>query len=647
MKRHAVALVIRPCKNRLIAEEHLRSTLDRFTEKLLTLCNSVTPLKINLVLPGYFFKFIDPLLLAQLRELHKTERLEWQSTGYTEPFASFSPSWLTDENLSAGMEFFNEFAAHPMGYAPPFSNWEPSMLCSLHRLGFQYAVLSRAILPQHLSRLCGYWITEYAGISFPVFPSVVLHPDSVPVSIERFLAEQLSKQPDPKEENEIKIATLEYTLSLNGDALDEQFQWLATVAADLERLIPKYRTVRLSDCQSLAGPLGLLSIPSGIRSARRDQDNNPFFCNELHTYDQVGILQRKMMFIAEQIQSVREVKERNDLLHQLFLAQDINRFLMQKEGGFRHITDRLWTYHKMINIERTLAKRHHSAGGHIKISNFLRNGSKSIIIGNQSLQAYIDYNGGAQIFELDFFGRAINLCAGFSSNRYVIPKILVAGKSPSSFIDYIFAPSEHDLKNITDKLKYQVGDFINGRFDHMVSKNANSVKVILNRRGIANIDEKPRPIRMEKVFSFEEDKPAMSFVYQLANPSLSSFGFVFATGITLGLPGVETNEAYLTIGGKDKNQLTNDHMCFDDISQWEISDPQLGVTLDFTVQKPVTLRIFPSQINEIDSQEQYGCQGTTFLICAPIELKENAVWSLIGKLKCKKSKMKGTWQNAV
>ncbi|MFP4415862.1 MAG: alpha-amylase/4-alpha-glucanotransferase domain-containing protein [Chitinispirillaceae bacterium] len=646
MKRHAIALTIRPCKNQLVAEKQLRFALDTFAEKFLSLCSSVTPLTFNLVLPAYFFRYIDPILLAGLRELHKSDRLEWQTTGYTEPFASFSPPWLTDENLKAGLEVFDEFAAHPMGYAPPFSNWEPSMVCSLHSLGFQYTVLSRAILPRHLRQLCGYWITEYAGIPFPVFPSVVLDPESVPVNLEHFISDQLSKQPDIEIRN-TKILTLEYILSLTSETLADQFEWLTSVAVDLERLVPKYQTVRLSDCQSLTPSLGLLSIPAGIRSPLREQDNTLFFRNDLHTFDQVGILQRKMISIADQIHSMHDRRERNELLNKLFFAQDINRYLLKQKGGFRFIRDRLWSYHNMINIERRLVKKQHSKGGHIKITNFLRDGTKSIILGNQALRAFIDHNGGGQIFELDYFGRAVNLCAAYNYNRHIIPKILVAGKSPSSFIDYICLPTPPNNQCVDDILKQQVGDFYNGHFDYMISKNANSVKVILNRRGIAHLEDKPRPLRMEKVFSLEEDKPAISFVYQLANPSLSSFSFTFVTAITLGLPGVESGETLLHIDKHDKHQLSDTPVCFENTSKWSVVDTQLGARLDFAVQKPITLHVLPSHSSENDFRTKAGYQGTRFLLCAPITLEENAVWSLMGKISFRRTEMKGRWQDAI
>ena len=67
------------------------------------------------------------------------------------------------------------------------------------------------------------------------------------------------------------------------------------------------------------------------------------FFNYVYSFDQVGILQRKLMEVNDQLQSIDDPKGIPPETTVVF-CPDINRMLPGKESGFENLNDRLWSY---------------------------------------------------------------------------------------------------------------------------------------------------------------------------------------------------------------------------------------------------------------------------------------------------------------
>jgi hypothetical protein len=635
MKRHALALLIHPYKNVLMAPDRARGAVNAFIKRVIEIAAAYPSIRLNVVLPGYLLQCADPLLLPELREVHKRDCLEWLTPGYTEPFLSFSPQWLSGANIRAGIEVFEELlSVRPSGYAPPFSNWEPSFIDTLVECGMRYVVLSRAAIPREEQDLCGYWVTEHSGSSVAVYPAHVMHHYSAPANIHDWIENAVGR--DSSDESAAKLVTVDYLVPLVADTVDP-WAWLHELAKTADSLLHKYHPIRLGEFAALSYPRGLLYIPPQLVFQRAHDDGGRYFANYLHSFDQAGILQRKMMDIADRLAPLKQVKDALALIKQLFFAQDINRYLPASAGGFNHLHDRMWAYAKMIDVEAQLHKRDKIVGGQIRIADVLRNGTKSIVVSNKSLQVCIDHRSGGQVFELDFRDRTVNLFAGFNPRTHSPPRVIVAGKSCTSFVDH-FLDEKCRREDFMARTSLAGDEATHAQFEYNVKKTKSGAKAVLSSQCAVGIDGKNYPLVMEKAFGLESDEPTLSFVYQLSNNTLTSYAFTFAVELTLTLLGAASSDARIACGDRTHGDLWRDGLSLENVSKWTVVDEKMGVSVQFVLQKPVDVWVFPASASH---QEPAAYQGTTLVLSSRVSLGENAVWSLVGKMVCKKLKTKG------
>jgi hypothetical protein len=292
----------------------------------------------------------------------------------------------------------------------------------------------------------------------------------------------------------------------------------------------------------------------------------------------------------------------------------------------------------MIDIETYLHQKDHIRGGQIRIADLLRNGTKSIVLSNAALKVCIDHKNGGQVFELDFRDRAVNLCAGFNPRSHIPPRILIAGKSCTSFVDHFLEEScqRSDFLNLVLARR---DEFSLAEFNYTIKKTSAGAKAVLRRQCAVSIDGRNYPLAMQKVFGIEGETPALSFVYQLSNHSLTAYGFKFAVEFTFSLPGAPTGEASIHCGEQVHRNLISESFTLENTTKWIIHDEAAGMSVQFVLQKPLTVWGVPSHTL---AQSGTNYQGTTLVLTTPVVLNENASWSLIGKIACRKTKKRGS-----
>lgn len=632
MKRHAIALFVHPFKDCLLPKSTLVERLNFFCGSLVELGNSFQNVRFNLVMPGFFLELMDPLVLLQVREMHKRGLFEWLFTGFTEPFLSYSPRWLLSENLKYGMNTFAEFTgAKPSGFMPGFSNWEPSAVDLLLDAGVHYCVVSKALLPRRYRSYLGYWITEHMGSSIAFFPAHVVRPSEAETllnDLDAFFKE------DRQNPSAVKLMCIEFLYPLSGPG-DEAIKALRAAVRIIDKMLLTYQSIRCTEFFSSNFSLGLHYIPSSIVLERDHPEAHPYFQNELHTYDQAGIIQRKMMDIAENIAVRKETGRFEPMKKTLFFVQDVNRYIPSKSSGFMLFADRKWCYEKMIAIERELHEKDGIKGGQIRIVDFLRNGNKTIIMSNKNVALYIDYKNGGQAFEMDFKTRLSNLCSAPSPAGHVLPMIIEPPQSRTAFIDHCM-PVEAGMDEFLLNTFAELGDFLTGDFSYKVKKTSTGIKAALNRNGSLVQGEKNCPLNLEKVFGLEQDFPSISFVYQLSNHSLTSYAFRFATELTLSLPGIGSDSAHLSQGKHVYHNFEKKPFCMNGITEWDISDLASGVRLSFSLHKPVDVWCFPAAA---PAGSQDGSHAVTLVINTPVTIDGSKNWSLMGSIELKKMRM--------
>lgn len=611
--------------------DELKRSVNGFAEHLLELAAHHPNFHFNIILPAYLLEYINPLLLSSLREMCKNGCLEWLLTGYTEPFYGFSPVALTESNIRYGMQIFTELTGViPAGFLPSFSSWEPSSIGSFSKLGLSYSVLSSAALPNEAQNSCGYWFSEQGGDTLALFPSRLLHRFSAPADIIEWL-ERLIAQ-DGRPEAAEKIVTIHYLLPLQPEKGDDAYRWLKSAVTELDKHLLRFRTELLQEARSLQKPIGLQHLPPCLPFFGNGAENSHYYLNQLRSFDQVGILQRKMMDIAERLASVKERKLLDRLRRNLFFLQDINRYLPRKNSGFTILSDRLWTYGKLIDIEAELSSLERASSGRIRITDFLRNGNKSIILSNASLAAYCDYKSGGHIYELDYLDRRINLAAAYNPLSHTPPDIISPGTSFSAFIDRIYAEETTDDK-ISSGSAADIGTFADIALEYKIKKSRSGVKAALKGQGGFQFAGKSVPLGIEKVFGLEKDDPIFSYVYQLSNHSLSNYSFIFAIELHLSLPGVTDRQVSLINGKTLHMGLGWGPIILEKTTKWSICDFAAGVRLQFTAQKPLDVFCLPLRSCEGEFDPSLGFK---LVLISTVVIEQSSTWTLVGSIACAK-----------
>jgi hypothetical protein len=628
MKRHCIAFLIHPYKNSLAPRQTVREAVNDFAKTVLDIGNSYRNIRFNLVMPGYFLETVDPMLLLQFREMQKNGAIEWLTTGYTEPFLSFCPQWLLNENLRHGMATFQEYAGiRPVGFAPPFSNWEPSYIDVLNGAGIQYNVVSRSLLAGLFRSRLGYWVTEFAGNSTVLFPAYSIYPSTVTSDMGAWIQDVFAG--DAKSADPVKLLCIDFLCPLLSENMAASRQALFGAAAVFDRLLLTYQPIRFTEFLSSNPPLGLMYLPQSLALRRDDPDTDPHFVNYLHSFDQVGIIQRKLMDVADAVGNRRDARFAEPHKKTLFFVSDINRYIPSKSSGFTRLHDRMWCYEKLIGVEQDLRERDGVSGGRIRVADFLRNGGKSIIMTNKSLSVYVDHVNGGGVFEADFRRRRVNVCAGYNPSRHALPMVIEPGLSYTMFVDRMVDPATRPPDYRT-KAAPELGDFFCGAYEYKIKKTGDGIKASLHRIGSLLQGGKNCPLAMEKVLGLEKDRPALSFAYQITNNSLTPYSFRLAVELTVSLPGIAEGSAHL-INKKEKHRgLGAGPVELSQVNQWFLADPSCGVILACTLQKPLDVWCFPAVPPGVDPGQ---AEAVTLVLTAPITLEGSGMWSLVGKLR--------------
>ncbi|MCL2220248.1 MAG: DUF1926 domain-containing protein [Chitinispirillia bacterium] len=621
MRRDQIILLLQPYKNGLMPKKDLIDSVNQLARLLLSLCEKYPRLRFNVALPGYILECIDPLVISSMRAMVARGSLEWLCTGYTEPFLSFSPLWLTSENIALGASVFTDLTGEPPeGYVPPFSNWEPSHIDMFNGAGLKYAVIAAELLPKKDTTPYGYWMTEYTGTSMALFPTQTYHRYNAPESIVSWVKENTaSDTPD----NAPQMLILKYLYSLLPENAELQKKWFEQTSAEVEKHILELQPLRFKDVIGNVPPLGLHYFPPSLVPSH-NEPATPYFLNHMHCYDQIGVLQRKMMDVSDSVRELKDSKLAAKLRRLLFFAQDINRFLPAQHSGFCKVSDRLWTYGKLIDVERELYELRDTQNGVIRLADFLRNGYKSVIMSNKALKMCLDHKNGAHVYELDYRERSYNAFAAYNPAVRTRPNVIVPRESKLGFCDKIFMPGQLNAEDYARGLIKDCANFAESAFEYTFKNTPTGVKVILNcTSGFAD-GGRTYPMSMDKVFGLEKDSATLSYSYKLGNTSLTNYSFIFGTEIPLALPDSSDGEGARIIGGKTKQTVSGkETIIINDITEWAVEDEEAGVRMEFVTQKKVDVWLLG---------------GDTLLITCPVEIEANTAVSLTGRISFKKIK---------
>ena len=624
MKRYALALLLHPYKNGIMQHSVIRASMTVFIEMLCSLLQRFPQIRFNIVIPAYILECADPLLTVKLRDLCKRSLVEIVCTGYTEPFLSLSPAQLTIKNIQHGMHVIEELTGQvPRGFLPPFSNWEPSFIEHLRSAGFRYVLLSNELFSPETHAVPGYWVAEHTGSSIGLIGTNVLSNASIQNgffdSVRSFFTYESTSVPDP-------FAVLHYLMPLQTEKIDEACGNVLYMVEEIDKHLLQYQPVCLGELLSTVNPVGMQYVPTSLQLERRGAVDLHFM-NYLFSFDQIGFMQRKLLDIYERLTPYLSEKSAVPLLKELFLAQDINRLHPGRESGFERAADRAVTYRRLIAIDTQLRHLSKNSGVRTRITDFLHNGGKAIILSNKNLKAVIDPQIGGQITGLDFRPRHVNLCAMYNPTRRTHPDIIVSGTSRTLFLDRIVNDSPADQLDSTH-LYNDSSNLGKRTMDYKIRKNGGGITVSMMHAGSFMCDDKPQPLAVEKVLGLEEEQSDISFVYQFSNPSLLQYSFIFTTELNLFLPGITADQVFLHAGKSNYTSPGRQLLRLPDLTSWYIDDPVSGIRITLQTQKPLTLWTVPPP-------DDSHADGVTLMLSTPVAMEPSSRFKIIGKLSFK------------
>ncbi|MDD5675491.1 MAG: DUF1926 domain-containing protein, partial [Chitinivibrionales bacterium] len=379
------------------------------------------------------------------------------------------------------------------------------------------------------------------------------------------------------------------------------------------------------------GPLGVLHLPPALAADGEEARTAADFLNELFTYDQVGLLQRRLLEVSDNLLSRKESRHLHQLKKRLFFSADINRLAPRPQSGFMATADRLYSFGKIIEVESLLHEKDEIKCGQIRIADILKNGNKSIVMANNACKMFIDHKNGGAVYGLDFREISLNVCAAFAPERHGVPQVLVPGKSKTSFCDHILpaATAPQDFRRGDAR---ELGDLLWGPYNYTVKKNPGGVRAIMRRRAGIMLEGRNYPLTIEKVFGLEKDEPSLSFVYHLENPTLSPYTFLLAIELNLVFPGALMGQAAVTANGLSGPLLPSSPQVFKDVRSFSIDDASIGCQFAFSFPKELDVWFYPL------APEGRPYQGTCCILSSAITLEANIPWKLMGTLSCKKNK---------
>lgn len=625
MKRNTFALLLHPYKNALLPRDVLGKSIDHFFNRLFIMYQSYPQLRFNIAIPGYLLECTDPLLLGQLRDLCKRNIIEMICTGYTEPFLSLSPPELTSANIDHGLHVIEELiGCIPRGYLPPFSNWEPSFIPALRSLGFRYALLSNDLFSQDTRDVCGYWVAEHTGNSIGLIGTRLLNWKASPPDIHSILKTAFSGNNDLTGE---PFVTLHYLLPLSPEKREDAFAFFQKSVDEIDKHLLTYQPVCLNEPLGNSNPIGLQYIPTGLQMGRMGKAALHFL-NYLFSFDQIGFLQRKLHDTYIRMTRLSDQRSTSALLKLFYQIQDINRFLPGSDSGIELPADRSSTYRHLLSLDEKIRILSKAKGGRVRVTDFLRNGGKTIILSNQNVKTFVDHHNGGQIIGFDYRKRQVNLCSVYNPTRYTVPNIVVSGATRTWFYDRIIPHTGNEPESATH-LSDDTSDFNRTTFDYKVHNNPSGINVSLLRTGSFINNERQCPLTIEKVFGLDKDRSSLSFVYQFTNPSLMEYDFIFCTELYIFLPGITTSHATLSAHNKTYGALGTTFLRLPQTAACSIDDPASGIRLQFQLQKSSTIWCLPPT----DTRETV--QGLRLAISLPVHLASTSPIKFLGKIVCK------------
>jgi alpha-amylase len=544
------------------------------------------------ILWDYFLEK-HPEYIEIVKKMFERKQVELVSGGYYEPILSSIPQKDRVGQIKMMNEFLKKtFNAQPQGLWLTERIWEQTVVKDIVDAGIKYTLVddyvfySAGINRIENPELTDYYVTEEEGRILYVFPISQTLRYYIPFKPVEEVIQLLSKfvrqneiialtMGDDGEKFGIWPKTYEHVykdgwLKKFVEQVLKNSQWLKTTTfSEFVNLKPPKQKIYLPTASYFE--MGEWCLPTSTQemfeSLIKNLDNIPnnqvirqflhggYWKNFLSKYPESNNMHKKMLFLSEKIQRVKDKK----LVQTFYKSQCNCAYWHGVFGGLYLPHLREAVYQNLINVEKQIVKN----GVYCK--DFDKDTQDEILVSSEKFSLYIKPSYGGSVYELDLKQYDKNLLNVLSRKKEAYHRRLIEFESNNAKIDPQQVKTIHDLvlvkeEGLSKKLYYdwhqrysfldhflhpdtkfenfykcqygEQGNFTIEKYE-IEKINKKNLEVILSRIGNVWVKENNYPIKITKKFVVNDEENCVSCEYKIENLSDTNIELWFLSEINM------------------------------------------------------------------------------------------------------------------
>jgi len=544
------------------------------------------------ILWDYFLEK-HPEYIEIVKKMIERKQVELVSGGYYEPILSSIPQKDRVGQIKMMNEFLKKtFNVQPQGLWLTERIWEQTVVKDIVDAGIKYTLVDdyvfycAGINRIENPELTDYYVTEEEGRILYVFPISQTLRYYIPFKPVEEVIQLLSKfvrqneiisltMGDDGEKFGIWPKTYEHVykdgwLKKFVEQVLKNSQWLKTTTfSEFVNLKPPKQKIYLPTASYFE--MGEWCLPTSTQemfeNLIKNLDNIPnnqvirqflrggYWKNFLSKYPESNNMHKKMLFLSEKIQRVKDKK----LVQTFYKSQCNCAYWHGVFGGLYLPHLREAVYQNLINVEKQIVKN----GVYCK--DFDKDTQDEILVSSEKFSLYIKSSYGGSIYELDLKQYDKNLLNVLSRKKEAYHKRLIEFESNNAKIDPQQVKTIHDLvlvkeEGLSKKLYYdwyqrysfldhflhpdtkfenfykcqygEQGNFTIEKYE-IEKINKKNLEVILSRIGNVWVKENNFPVKITKKFVVNDEENCVSCEYKIENLSDTKIELWFLSEINM------------------------------------------------------------------------------------------------------------------
>ncbi len=591
-----------------------------------------------------------PEFLKKAKQLVERGQLEILTGGYYEPILSILP----ERDAISQIKILSDSIRKHFGYEPKGAwlaerVWEPHIVRLLNTSNVLFTILDDTHFRTALntdSEILNFYITEENGKTLYLFPVSKKLRYSMPFKLPQDNIDFLRNIASEQDESIVFADDIEkFGFWPKTYKWVYEERWLEKFLSLLEQNSDWIRIMSFYEYLNTHRPSARLYIPCASYSEMLEWSGG-FFRNFLAKYPEANNMHKRMLYISDKIDSLVQGSrfkvqgsEIEKVRRFLYKAQNNDAYWHGVFGGLylNHLRDSV--YFNLIEAEKALEGLSKKRFPEFEVIDLDADGKEELIARTKDLRFYFSPSVGANLFELDYLKRSINIVNTISRQPEFYHRKLkdikedrTNQKTPLSIHDILGVKEkglekiliydqyrkvcliEHFFSKDTQAKEFfaneysELGDFTTGDFKFETKKN----NIEFTRGGILKLNGALINLDLKKIIALN-NKPSFKVLYEIKNDSKVDAETTFA---------VEFNMSIGCPPFRDIQERVN-------IKEILLHDEWHNLKLKFRLNKSCSLWTSALEtVSESESGLERTLQGMSLLFCWNLTLGQGKVWDV-------------------